>query len=274
MTTTALHTPPRPPEVTTASGAGGDLAVGALALAALSATTCWLLGLPTSHLLETGGLYAALGLVVVRRLPAARPGPGIGPANRVTLARVALVLPVVTLALEVARRAGAGAPTLGERGLWWTLALATLAMALDGVDGRVARRTGSETSFGARFDMEVDALLLLALSGIAWGTGKAGAWVLLIGGLRYLFVLAGGPIPALRGALPPSLRRKTVCVVQGVSLLVGVAPPTPPPIAGGILAAALLVLGYSFAVDAVWLLRAPNGATATRFVRTRGHPTV
>jgi phosphatidylglycerophosphate synthase len=35
--------------------------------------------------------------------------------------------------------------------------LSTAVLMLDGVDGRVARRTGSQTGFGARFDMELDA---------------------------------------------------------------------------------------------------------------------
>ena len=35
---------------------------------------------------------------------------------------------------------------------------------LDGVDGRVARARGEVSAFGARFDMETDALLLLCLS--------------------------------------------------------------------------------------------------------------
>ena len=39
-----------------------------------------------------------------------------------------------------------------------------MALILDGVDGKVARRTGTSTALGARFDMEVDAFLILVLS--------------------------------------------------------------------------------------------------------------
>ncbi len=42
--------------------------------------------------------------------------------------------------------------------------LAAVALALDAVDGSVARRTGTATALGARFDGEVDAFLILALS--------------------------------------------------------------------------------------------------------------
>ena len=42
--------------------------------------------------------------------------------------------------------------------------LASVALILDGVDGKVARRTRNASAFGARFDMEVDAFLILVFS--------------------------------------------------------------------------------------------------------------
>ena len=44
------------------------------------------------------------------------------------------------------------------------VALATIALVLDGMDGQVARRTHTVTAMGARFDVEVDTFLLLVLS--------------------------------------------------------------------------------------------------------------
>ncbi|GAA4940924.1 hypothetical protein GCM10023238_03240 [Streptomyces heliomycini] len=44
------------------------------------------------------------------------------------------------------------------------MGLTAVALILDGVDGKVARRTGTSTPLGARFDMEVDAFLILVLS--------------------------------------------------------------------------------------------------------------
>ena len=61
-----------------------------------------------------------------------------------------------------------------ERAHWWIISLGTVAMLLDGTDGRVARRTGTTSAFGARFDMELDAFLLLALSVLVWQSGR---WV-------------------------------------------------------------------------------------------------
>ena len=65
----------------------------------------------------------------------------------------------------------------------WTigvlLGLTALALVLDAVGGRVARRTHSVTRLGARFDMETDAFLILVLS-VAAGP-LVGWWVLAIG---------------------------------------------------------------------------------------------
>ena len=130
---------------------------------------------------------------------------------------------------------------------------ATLVTALDGVDGWLARRSGMASAFGARFDMEVDALLILVLSLLAWYYGKAGAWVVLSGLLRYLFVAAGQVWRWMRATLPASRRRQTVCVVQVLSLIVVLLPEVAPPASVAIAAGSLAVLGWSFAVDTWWL---------------------
>jgi adenine deaminase len=56
---------------------GLDVALGALPLAAVSGATCRLLGLPTSHLLEVGVLYAVLAGLILLNLPGLSRGPGI-----------------------------------------------------------------------------------------------------------------------------------------------------------------------------------------------------
>lgn len=131
--------------------------------------------------------------------------------------------------------------------------IASVAAALDGVDGWLARRTRTASAFGARFDMEIDALLILALSILGWKYGKAGAWILLAGLLRYIFVAAGWVLPWLRRPLPPSWRRQAICVVQIVGLGLIVSPLAAPPSSAWwamLLVAALL---YSFLIDIIWL---------------------
>lgn len=244
MTTATPTRPAVPTPIASPPRRGPDLAAGGLGAASVSAATCWLLGLPTSHLIETVVLYGLTAGLIARHLPP-QAGPGIGPANRVTLARAALVLPLLALAVSP--------KPLGALGYAWIVGVATLAMALDGLDGRIARRTGTSSAFGARFDMELDALLLLALSVVLSRSGKADSWVILIGALRYLFVFAGLLWPALQGELPPSFRRKAVCVWQGLALLLALAPVTPAPLASLAAATALAGLVWSFAVDVRWL---------------------
>jgi len=142
-------------------------------------------------------------------------------------------------------------PTLA----WSIVFIATMAALLDGVDGWVARRTGTVSAFGSRFDMETDAALILVLAILVWQNGKAGPWVLLSGLLRYLFVVAGWLWPWMRAPLASSVRGKTICVVQIAALIVAMVPTIRPPTSSWVAAGALLALSYSFVVDTVRLRR-------------------
>lgn len=241
-----------------------DLLAGLPVVMAVAFATGGVLGLPGAYPLQVLAVYAAAAVLILRAVPPALPGPGSGPANRITLGRMVLVVALVPLVLH------GGA--LGETERWWVVGAGTVAMALDGVDGWLARRTGTSTAFGARFDMETDAFLMLVLSGLVLAEGQAGAWVVLIGAMRYLFVAAGRIWPALRGELFPSFRRKAVCVIQGAALLVCLAPVVPPAVAAPVAAVALVALAGSFAVDTAWLARRGNGGDS-RIVPARERPT-
>jgi phosphatidylglycerophosphate synthase len=168
-----------------------------------------------------------------------------GVANGVTLVRGALTVLLAALI---------GAP--GGEALGWTVvAVAVMAAALDGVDGWLARRRNEVTAFGARFDMETDALLILVLAALAWQLDKAGIWILAAGLLRYAFVLASYPLAWMERALPPSRRRQAVCVLQIVSLIGALLPTVLPPWSGAVALAGLVLLVGSFAIDVVWLAR-------------------
>jgi len=179
--------------------------------------------------------------LAVRRLRALR----FGAANSVTLARAALAVLLAALV------GAAPSAALG----WVVVGLGTAGVALDGVDGALARRRDEAGTFGARFDMETDALLILVLAALVWQQGKAGAWILAAGLLRYLFVAASWVFPWMGAALPPSRRRQAVCVVQIVSLLVALAPVVTGTWSTALALAGLAVLVWSFAVDVRWLAR-------------------
>ena len=98
-----------------------------------------------------------------------------------------------------------------------------MAAALDGVDGWVARRTRTASAFGARFDMETDALLILVLSALVWRVGKAGAVGRRVRPDAICIRRGGMAWPWMQEPLEPSRRRQAVCVVQIVALIVAPA---------------------------------------------------
>lgn len=197
------------------------------------------------------GVLLAISAAVLHQWPDLR--TTLGPANRVTLGRAVLVAMVAgTLA----------APSWAGEHATGLAALAGAALLLDGVDGWVARRWRCASAFGARFDMELDAFLILLLCVHLLAMGKAGTWVLAIGAMRYAFVGAMRIWPWLDGPLPESGRRKLVCVWQVASLLVCLLPAVAPWLATPLLAIALALLTWSFAVDVRWLQ--VHGATGAR----------
>jgi phosphatidylglycerophosphate synthase len=200
--------------------------------------------------LTAGAVQTVVASVVVARIAAFHPAETFGLPNGVTLGRAVATALVCGYAAECAV-SFAPADALA----WGFALLAIASIAVDGVDGWLARRVGPATDFGARFDMEVDALLILALSLVAVALGKAGPWALLIGLMRYLFVAAAWVRPHLSAPLPPSFRRKLVCVIQGLALCLLVLPPVGPELGVPIAAVALVALAWSFAVDVAWLER-------------------
>lgn len=175
-----------------------------------------------------------------------RDGP-FGAANGITFFRASLIAFVAAFAAEP--------PAAGATAWWIAAGIAGIALLLDGVDGWVARRTDRATAFGARFDMEIDALAALVLCVVLWRAGFAGGWVLLIGGMRYIFVAAGWLLPWMRRPLPPRQRRRTVCAAQGFLLVASLVPALPTTAPAVLAAAALAATAASFLIDTAWLFR-------------------
>ena len=175
------------------------------------------------------------------------------PADRVTSARLLLACVVTGLVV---------ASLTGPRRTVPLVAIATVALVLDLVDGRVARRTGTASPAGARYDMEVDALLILVLSGYAAAT--TAWWALLIGAARYLLLVAGWVRPWLRGPTPPRYWAKVVAAVQGVVLVVVASGLLPRAASQVLLAVALALLAESFGHQVVQLRRLRPGRPAAR----------
>ncbi len=171
------------------------------------------------------------------------------PASWVTFARATLALGVAALAAESFAQ---------DIPVALLVTLAAVALALDLVAGWVARRTGTATRLGARFDGEIDAFLILALS--VYVAPAYGAWVLAIGAARYLFLAGELLLPWMRAPLPPRRWRKLVAAAQGIVLTVAAAGVLPLGLTQALLLAALALLAASMVECAWWLWRRGDGA--------------
>lgn len=228
------------PRLTAALWAVGIVAIsaaGGAALGALSSTT-----------LAAAAAAGAAAAVVPAGAAAwlLRRHRHVTAADRVTLARVVLT-GVLTAGLVLVLLDDLAARS------WLLAGLAAAALCLDLVDGWVARRSRSATRQGALLDAEADAALLLVLSGLA--VDVVGWWVLVIGLMRYLFLLLSWAVPALRQQLPPSRVRRLIGGVQGVAMLGVLAPAVPLAAAAAVAVTALVLLILSFCWDVLALVR-------------------
>jgi len=225
------------------AGPGVGLAGLVVVLAGLDAAVGlgpagWIVGIGCG-LLTTAFLASGL---------ARRGSQALGPADRVTLLRATLVGGVAALTAD-----SVGSAPLGAGTLWALVGLTVVALLLDWVDGQVARRTRTVSELGARFDMEVDALLILILS--VYVAGTVGPWVLLIGAARYLRLLACVPLTWMRGEAPSRYWGKVVAATQGVVLTAVASDLLPAPLPVAALAIALGLLTESFGRESWWLWR-------------------
>src|SRR6185312_5857622 len=131
----------------------GPLA-GLIAQLVLLAVIAATVGLDTAGWAVGVACSVAMAALLARALERAPRDP-LGPASLVTIVRATLVIGVAALAADSFAR---GTPVA------LLVALASVALALDLVDGWVARRTKTESQLGAGFDGEVDAFLLLVLT--------------------------------------------------------------------------------------------------------------
>jgi phosphatidylglycerophosphate synthase len=195
-------------------------------------------------------LFVGASALVWRSIVATYHHPVLGACNIVTQMRLATV--AILSAAAVAPDAMTGGFAL--------VALSAAALALDGVDGWLARRQRLSSAFGARFDMEVDAALAAVLAVIALRGDAAGgplwtASLLVLGFSRYVFVAAALALPRLRAPLPERWSRKAVCVAQ-IATLVALLLPLPQGVAAPLAAGAAAALLWSFGRDVLRLARA------------------
>ena len=178
---------------------------------------------------------------------------GLRVADLVTLSRGLGVCFLAGFALQ------ALAGGLAKNGVLTMIIMGMLCLTLDGVDGRVARARQEPTPFGARFDVETDAAMLVVLSVAVAALGVAGWWVVAIGAIRYGYVATSLVLQALRTPLPYRYSANVIAVAQAVALLAALALGLTHGqqwMATVVLLTAFGSLCWSFGRDVIWQLRA------------------
>ena len=215
---------------------------GLVAQVLLLAVLALTVGLGAAGWVVGVGCAAIIAVALARAL--ARGPDGLGPASWVTLVRATLAVGLAALTADSFAH---------DTPVALYIALAAVALALDLIDGWLARRSGTESDLGARFDGEIDAFLILALS--VYVASTYGAWVLLIGAARYVYLVGQWTLPWMRAALPSRRWRKVITAVQGVVLTVAAAGILPRTLTQALLAVALASLAVSFGECVSWLWR-------------------
>ncbi|HDS46315.1 MAG TPA: CDP-alcohol phosphatidyltransferase family protein [Methanomicrobia archaeon] len=223
--------------------AGDTLLIGLLMLLGVATIFAFRFALGLRYIGAVVAAYLLFTSAVLVTWPRHPPQLKFGIANGVTLLRaIGVCLIVGTLALD----------TLRPQLVWMVAGIAGCNLLLDGCDGRLARHYGITSAFGARFDMDVDALLIMVLCVVLVVHYDMAVWVLAIGLLRYFFEGAGLLRPWLRAPLTTSTRGRVIGSYQICTLIVALVS-RPTIVREILLVSALLLLIYSFTID-IWSL--------------------
>lgn len=203
---------------------------------ALAALTVW-----------SGVAVALLFLFGKQRHP-----DGSGPAIPNLLTTTRLIAAVLVLALTAADTVYPIVGRMIRSSVGWILVAALLVVELtDFFDGRLARRMDSG-GFGAVWDMENDVVYALALSLLLRHVHEVAIFVLLIGTMRFLYVLLWhyesepATVPRVY-----KLYAKTTAALIATTLIVAVVPIVGPRLRTGALAGILVMQMISFGWDLV-----------------------
>jgi phosphatidylglycerophosphate synthase len=159
------------------------------------------------------------------------------------------ILPNLVTALRLAIVVTMGSLLHRAPGWYWAAAVGII-FALDYVDGWVARRTGGTSAFGAHFDMETDALVVLVVDLELFLRGQHGAWILTTGLLRYAYVVCVALFPPRGGEMPRSSLGRNAFGTLVVGLAVALALPGTVGTAGALVGT--LAVTFSFARAFQW----------------------
>ncbi len=94
-----------------------------------------------------------------------------------------------------------------------------LAISLDGLDGYLARKLNQSTEIGGKFDMEIDAFMVLVISWIHVDQNRLNWFILIPGSLKYIYEILFIWLPKKEGELMPKFYRASIAVLFFIGLL-------------------------------------------------------
>jgi phosphatidylglycerophosphate synthase len=199
-----------------------------------------MLGCTAASIVWRDARFAAAGGLVGLALRSASvrgmwtPSGKLGAANTITLLRLGLVASLPSLFVALPRLP--------------FVALLLGVLALDSLDGPLARARGEASPFGAALDMECDALTAMVLTLLLWLAHQVAAWVLIAGLWRYVYAAIVALVPSL-GEAPRTRFGRWVFTVLALSLAGAFLPlPIVPTVLAAVGTAAVSVsFGYSLA---------------------------
>jgi len=164
----------------------------------------------------------------------------LGLANAVTALRVLLAASIAWLVPDAL--------------VPWGGVMVLLIFTLDGLDGWWARRTRTDSRFGAAFDQEADAFMVAIVSIALVEVGLAPPWVLVVGALRYGYVLVVWTLQTHGEAPRSAIARHAfgIVVVSFVAVMVW-----PTELTRGAMRLASMLIVASFARSLWWSWRGP-----------------
>jgi phosphatidylglycerophosphate synthase len=160
-------------------------------------------------------------------------------------------VPTLVTALRIAITAGTGfcsaRLTNGQ-----VMGAVVVVFGLDWLDGFLARRLDVVSRLGARLDNEGDAFLVAVVCVLLWQRTPLGAWILVAGFLRYVYVLTVHFFPS-RGEAPRSKLASRSFGIALVGFMVGLL--ELPVVSRVLPLLSTMLLTWSFSRSFYWSLR-------------------
>ena len=128
--------------------------------------------------------------------------------------------------------------------------LGILILATDWLDGRLAKMYRTESLFGAQFDQESDAFFISIYALIIYLNGYVGVWVVTLGLLRYLNILALYALNQQHKKEPRFMAARVIAVIVMIALLIPFTTPATVYVPYLILAVVSLVFSFGYTFSA------------------------